>query len=93
MQIFIGAYQEFIAVDDVQFENVKGESIETHEHEYQPFNMALLSSTQIIDRLGNVLTSIDVGGEQSRQFAGEIKILDKLLRDLGWMSHLNDLPK
>jgi hypothetical protein len=76
-------HQEFIAGDDVQFENIKGESIETPEHEYQQFNMTLLSSSQIIDRLGDVLTSIYVGGEQSRQFAHEIKIMDKLLRDLG----------
>jgi hypothetical protein len=75
-------HQDFIAGDDVQFENVKGESIETPEHEYQPFNMTFLSTTQIIDRLGDVLTSIDVGGEQSRQFAHEIQILDTLLKDL-----------
>ena len=81
---FTCVHQEFIAGDDVQFENLKGESIETPEHEYQPFNMTLLSSSQIIARLGDVLTSIDVGGEQSRQFAHEIKILDELLRDLGW---------
>jgi len=76
--------QEFVAGDDVQFENTKGEPLEQPDHEYQPFNMLLLSKQQIIDRLGDVLTSIDVGGEQSRQFAHEIKILDKLLRDFGW---------
>ena len=81
---FTCIHHEFIAGDDVQFENVKSESIEAPEHEYQQFNMTLLSSSQIIDRLGDVLTSIDVGGEQSRQFAHEIKILDELLRDLGW---------
>jgi hypothetical protein len=48
--------------------------------------MLLLSKQQIIDRLGDVLTSIDVGGEQSRQFAYEIRILDKLLKDLGCVS-------
>jgi len=80
---FICTKQEFIAGDDVQFENLKGDSIEAPEHEYQPFNMTLVSSSQIIDRLGDVLTSIDVGGEQSRQFSHEIKILDELLRDLG----------
>jgi len=32
-----------------------------------------------------VLESLDVGGEQSRQFAPEIKTLYGLLRDLGWM--------
>lgn len=77
-------YQEFIAGDDVQFENVLGDKIEQPEHEYQPFNMILLSSRQIIDRLGDVMTSIDVGGEQSRQFVHEINLLDKLLKDLGW---------
>lgn len=76
--------QEFIAGDDVQYENVKDETIEAPEHEYQQFNMTLLSSSQIIDRLGDVITSIDVGGEQSRQFSNEIKILDELLKDLGW---------
>ena len=77
--------QEFIAGDDVQFENLKGDSIEAPEHEYQPFNMTMLSRDEVIDRLGDVLTSIDVGGEQSRQFSHEIKILDRLLRDLGWI--------
>ena len=76
-------HQEFIAGNDVQFENTKGEPIETPEHEYQQFNMTLISSSQIIDRLGDILTSINVGGEQSRQFAHEIKILDELLKDLG----------
>lgn len=77
-------HQEFVAGDDVQFENLKGDSIEAPEHEYQPFNMTLVSRDEIIDRLGDVLTSIDVGGEQSRQFDHEIKILDELLKDLGW---------
>lgn len=79
-------HQEFIAGDDVQFENLKGDSIETPEHEYQPFNMTMLSKDEIVNRLGDVLTSIDVGGEQSRQFSHEIKIIDELLRDLGWTS-------
>ncbi|MDD5135552.1 MAG: hypothetical protein PHP01_09110 [Phycisphaerae bacterium] len=82
---FICISQEFIAGDDVQFENLKGDSIEAPEHEYQPFNMTMLSKDEIIDRLGDVLTSIDVGGEQSRQFSHEIRILDELLRDLGWI--------
>ena len=77
--------QEFIAGDDVQFENLKGDPIEAPEHEYQPFNMTMLSKDQIIERIGDALTSIDVGGEQSRQFSHEIKILDELLKDLGWI--------
>lgn len=80
---FVCIHQEFVAGDDVQFENLKGDSIETPEHNYQPFNMTLLSRDEIADRLGDVLTSIDVGGEQSRQFAHEIEILNKLLKDLG----------
>jgi hypothetical protein len=82
---FTCIHQEFVAGDDVQFENLKGDSIEAPEHEYQPFNMTMVSKDEIIDRLGNILTSIDVGGEQPRQFAHEIKILDELLRDLGWI--------
>jgi hypothetical protein len=81
---FVCIHQEFIAGDDVQFENLKGDPIETPPHDYQPFNMTLLSRDQIVNRLGNVLTSIDVGGEQSRQFDHEIKIMEELLKDIGW---------
>jgi len=77
-------HQEFVAGDDVQFENLEGDSIEAPEHNYQSFNMTLVCKDEIIERLSDVLTSIDVGGEQSRQFAHEIKILDELLRNLGW---------
>jgi len=56
--------QEFIAGDDVQFETIKGEPIESPEHEYQPFNMTIVSTQQIIDRLGDMLTNIDFGGNQ-----------------------------
>ena len=78
---FICTKQEFIAGDDVQFEDLKGDSIEASEHEYQPFNMSLVSSSQIIDRLGDVLTSIDVGGEKSRQFADEIAYLNSAIKE------------
>jgi hypothetical protein len=76
-------HQEFLAGDDVKFENLKGEIIETPDHKYQPVNMLLLSNQEVIDRLGDVLTSLDVGGDQSRQFSNEIKILEELLKDLG----------
>ena len=82
---FACLHQEFIAGDDVHFENRKGDSIEAPEHEYQPFNMTRLSQDQIIGRLADVLTRIDVGGKQSRQFSREIKIIAGLLRDLGWI--------
>ena len=81
---FICIHQQFKAGDDIRFESIKGRAIEKPQHEYQPYDMSLLSTFQIIDRIGDVLTSIDVGGEQSRQFATEIQILDKLLRDLGF---------
>jgi len=76
--------QEFFAGDDVRFENTKGEPVEPPEHEYQPFNMLLLSRDEIIDRLVELRGSIDTGGEQSRQFACEIDMLDSLLKDLGY---------
>jgi len=60
---FTCIHQEFVAGDDVQFENLKGDSIEVPEHEYQPFNMTLIGRDEIIDRLGDALTSIDVGSE------------------------------
>ena len=88
---FVCIHQEFIAGDDVQFENAKGEPIEAPLYQYQLFNMTMLSSDEIIDRLEDVLRPIDVGGEQSRQFAREIKILDELLRDLGWSKETGHL--
>lgn len=76
-------WQDFIAGDDVQYENVMGDKIEEPPHEYQPFYMTLLSTSQIISRLKDIITSIDAGSEQSKQFASEIKILTQLLNDLG----------
>ena len=42
-----------------------------------------LKPDEIAERIETVLHSIDVGGEQSRQFVYEIKILNELLQDLG----------
>jgi len=47
-------HQEFVAGDDVQFENLKGESIEEPEHEYQPFNMMLPTATIIKEQCPDV---------------------------------------
>ena len=82
---FICTEQEFVAGDSIDYEDLGGNTLAPPDHEYQPFNMTLLSRDEIIDRLGDVLSSIDVGGEQSRQFAPEIKTLYGLLRDLGWI--------
>lgn len=75
-------WQEFTAGDDVQYENSKGDSVEPPDYDYQELNMTLLSDSQIVFYLREVLRTLDVGGEQSRQFSGEIKILTKLISDL-----------
>jgi hypothetical protein len=80
---YICTWQDFIAGDDVQYENATGEPIKAPDHEYQQFNMTLVSGSLIGHRISGVLNSLDVGGEQSRQFASEIEILGKLLKDLG----------
>jgi hypothetical protein len=79
---FICIHQEFVAGDDVQFETLKGDPVEAPKHDYQPFNMTILSRDEIADQLNELLTSIDVGGEQSRQFAHEIGVLNKLLTSI-----------
>ena len=81
--------QEFVAGDDVQFEDFHGDSVEPPEHDYQPFNMTMLSKDEIINRLTCLLVSIDVGGEQSRQFEEEIQTIKKLLKELGYKQKEN----
>ena len=44
---FICTGQEFIAGDQVDYENVDGNTITPPEHDYQPFNMSLLSGAEI----------------------------------------------
>ena len=44
----------------------------------------MLLKTWALIRLTDVLGSIDLGGEQSRQFSHETKNMDDLLRGLGW---------
>lgn len=77
--------QEFIA-GDCQYENLKETSFDNLPHEHQPFNMTLVSKDQITGCLCELLTSIDTGGEQSRQFEKEIKLIEELMQDLGWTS-------
>ena len=80
---FICTDQEFIAGDQVDYENVDGNTITPPEHDYRPFEMTLLSGVEITGSIEDVLSSIDVGGEQSRQFAAEIDMLKKVLKALG----------
>jgi len=74
--------QEFIAGDQVDYEVAQGNTIGPPEHEYQLFNMTLLSSQEIADRINEALECIDIGGEQSRQFSHEIAILKKLIKNI-----------
>jgi len=83
---YICIHQEFIAGDQCDYEDVRGNTIEPPDYEYQPYNMVLRTRTpnatiqaerltNAYDAIEEVLESLDAGGEQSRQFAEEIKIL------------------
>ena len=83
---FVCTHQEFIAGDQCDYEDSRGNPIETPDYEYQPYNMTLRGPAQsetkdaamlkkAYEAVEEVLESLDVGGEQSRQFAEEIKIL------------------
>jgi hypothetical protein len=77
---FVCTGQEFIAGDSIDYEDANGNTITPPDHEYQPFNMTLVSRAEIIDQLGDVLISIEVGGEQARQFAEEIAMQKYVLK-------------
>ena len=90
---FVCTRQEFIAGDQCDYEDVEGNPIEPPDHEYQPYNMTLKSRTaketmeatmlnKVYEAIEEVLNSIDVGGEQSRQFAQEIRILREVIGQL-----------
>ena len=79
---FICTGQEFVAGDQVDFEDSEGNAITECEHDYQPFNMTLLSKGKIVYCIKEMLEILNVGGEQSRQFAREIELLDTLLKSL-----------
>lgn len=83
---FVCRHQEFIAGDQCDYEDPEGNPIEPPEHEYQPYNMMLRSETgqemmettmlnKVYEAIEEVLDSLDVGGEQSHQFANEIQTL------------------
>lgn len=81
---FTCTYQEFVPDDNVKFENPAGKPIAPPDHDYQPYHMALIGKDHIIRRLCEVLTHLDTGGEQSRQFAAEINTITTLLQELGF---------
>jgi hypothetical protein len=87
---FVCTHQEFIAGDQCDYEDAEGNPIEPPDHEYQPYNMTLRNKTpketmeatmlnKVYEAIEEVLDSLDVGGEQSRQFAEEIRILREVI--------------
>ena len=87
---YICTHQEFIAGDQCDYEDVQGNAIEPPEYEYQPYIMVLRTRTpneaiqaamlkSAYEAIEEVLESLDVGGEQSRQFAEEIIILKNVI--------------
>ena len=87
---FVCTHQEFIAGDQCDYEDAEGNPIEPQEHEYQPYNMTLRNETgqemmeatmlnRVYEAIEEVLDSLDVGGEQSRQFAEEIQTLRQVI--------------
>jgi hypothetical protein len=82
--------QEFIAGDQCDYEDARGDPVEPPDYAYQPYTMTLRNQTQqerkeaamlnrVYEAIEEVLESLDVGGEQSRQFADEIKVLRKVI--------------
>ncbi len=87
---FVCTGQEFIAGDQCDYEDAEGNSVDPPEHEYQPYNMTLKSQppketmepamlNRAYEAIEEVLESLDVGGEQSRQFAEEIRVLRNVI--------------
>jgi len=87
---FICTKQEFVAGDQVDYEDGQGNSIEPPDYEYQPYNMTLKNEAskkfmevamlnKIYEAIEKVLDSLDVGDEQSRQFTKEIKLLREVI--------------
>ena len=76
---YVCTHQEFIAGDDVQYENLKGDSIHPPEHDYQPFNMVLLSGSQIAESIRNALNRLQMRGK----FDSGMQILKALLKHIG----------
>jgi len=87
---FVCTHMEFIAGDQCDYEDAEGNSIEPPDHEYQPYNMTLTRQptketmevtmlNKVYEAIEDVLESLDVGGEQSRQFAEEIRILREVI--------------
>lgn len=75
---FVCIHQEFVAGDDVQYENAEGDAISPPEHDYQPFNMVLLSGHQIAEFIRNALNWFQMRGK----FDLGMQTLETLLKKL-----------
>jgi hypothetical protein len=82
--------QEFIAGDQCDYEDEQGNPVEPPDYDYQPYTMTLRNHAQpqmreatmlnsVYEAIEEVLERLDVGGEQSRQFAEEIKVLREVI--------------
>jgi hypothetical protein len=76
---FVCIHQEFIAGDDVQYENSEGSAITPPKHDYQPFNMTLLSGPQIAQSIRQMMNFLQMRGKHE---AG-LQILKILLKHFG----------
>ena len=79
---FVCAGQAFVAGDQCDYEDGRGNPIEPPNYEHQPYLMRQGNETtpvarpcQVRQAIEGVLQSLDVGGEQSRRFAEEIAAL------------------
>lgn len=76
---YVCIHQEFIAGDEVQYENANGDSITPPMHDYQPFNMLLYSSSQNAESIREALNLLQMRG----RFDAGIQVLKTLLKHLG----------
>lgn len=76
---FICTGQEFIAGDQVDYEDADGNAIDAPKHDYQPFNMTCYSVPHIAESIRKSLDWLQMRGK----FDSGIETLKTLLKRLG----------
>ena len=76
---FVCAEQDFVAGDSVDYEDTDGNPVTVAEHVYQPFNMTLVSGSQIAHVIRDALNRLKV----KDTLASGLDILKTLLKRLG----------
>ena len=76
---FVCTGQDFVAGDDVQYENADGETIAVPKHVYQPFNMTLVSGSQIAHVIRDAINRM----KAKDTLTSGLDILKTLLKRLG----------